>query len=120
MHYVEELAQVWFFFPSVQSTGYCDRVLVYGIDEDMFAPFKLAHNMTCGGYYERVAADTINDVTASIDSQLQAIDSRTREALAPTNLFARSNGQVYELDATAITDAGTAITAYFETEDITF
>lgn len=120
MHWVEELAQVWFFFPSTASAGYCDTVLVYGLDEDMFTIYRLTHNMTCGGYYERVTTDTIDSVSAAIDSVMTAIDSRTRMALAPTNLLFSSAGQAYQIDYTAVDDAGTAFTSYFWSEDFTF
>lgn len=119
MHWVEELAQVWFFFPSTSSSNYCDTVLVYGVDEDMFSIFRLTHTMTASGYYERIASDTIDSTSTLVDSAFWPIDSRVRTALSPTNLLITSAGQAYQIDYTADKDAGTAFNWWFWTEDLT-
>ncbi len=114
--YLEELDEVWFFFPS-GSAEKPDKVLRYQVGSNAWY-FRSVNIKFMGyGFYQLQANRKWNALTGSwLDQTWQWRSSKLR-ANSPTTLLCDETNQVFEYDYLEATDNGTAITWAFETKD---
>lgn len=116
--YVEELDEIWFFVPSINS-DLCDRLIRYSVGDKIFheRQFNLPF---CGyGFYQRQDTFTWNDLIGSWLDQVWQWNSRSIQANAPTTHLCPASGsaKVMEYDYVSVDDSGVGIEFLLETRD---
>lgn len=115
--YVEELDEVWFFYPASGDTK-PTKLLRYSQENQSWVKREFNHDITGFGLYQSTADKTWNDLVGTWLQQTWTWDSRAVTANSPiTHLCSSDNLQVYEYEYFAITDNGIVIPYEFETKD---
>lgn len=115
--YVEELNEVWMFFPSIGS-NFCDRLMRYNLSDESYVERRFAHKFCGFGFFQRQDSFTWNDLVGAWSVQTWQWNSRAIQANSPTTHLCHAEaGQVYEYDYLAADDSGTAISFQMETRD---
>jgi hypothetical protein len=117
--YVEELDEIWFFFPS-SGSEVPDRLLRYSIVSDAIFIREFNNSFVGYGFYSTTGAKTWNDLTGSWLQQSWVWNSKRILSSSPVTLLCSySPQQVFNYNYTAIKDNTTDIDWYFETKDFT-
>lgn len=115
--YVEELDEVWVFYPPTGSDK-PTKLLRYLQENGSWMQREFNHDVSGFGLYQSTADKTWNDLVGTWLQQTWTWDSRSVEANAPTtHLCSSDNLQVYEYEYFNTTDNDTAIVYDFETKD---
>lgn len=115
--YVEELDEVWVFYPPTgeQKPTKCLRYLQ---ENESWMKRDWNHDISGFGLYQSTTDKTWNDLVGNWTQQDWTWDSRAVNANAPTtHLISVDNLQVYEYDYLQVDDDGVAIDYFFETKD---
>lgn len=115
--FVEEINEVWMFFPTALSET-PDMLVRYNISEENFAVRQFAHKFVGYGFYIR--QDTVDWASLIGDwaAQTWKWGTATTQADSPTtHLMADTGGQVYDYDYFNSTDNGATISFILETKD---
>lgn len=114
--YVEELDEVWFFFPA-ESSEKPNKVLRHQVGSKAWYFRTVGEEFAGYGFYQLQANRKWNALVGSwLDQTWQWRSSKLR-ANSPTTLLCGAVDQVYEYDYVENTDNGTEITWVFETKD---
>lgn len=117
MFYVEELDEVWMFFPQIGSE-FCDYMVRMLVADETFAERFFADPVRGYGFYQKSATLTWDDLVGTWDEQTWQWDSRVTVANAPTtHLCGAQVSQVFEYDFVASLDNDDAIAYTVETKD---
>ena len=115
--YVEELDEVWFFYPPT-GVEKPNRILRLSLQNNAWLTRDFNHDVVGFGLYQSTDDKTWNDLEGDWTAQDWTWDSRSVEDNAPTtHLCSADNLQVYEYDYVASTDDGTAISYEVVTKD---
>jgi len=115
--YVEELDEVWIFYPPAGQTK-PTKCLRYLQENESWMHREFNHDISGFGLYQSTTDKTWNDLVGSWTQQTWTWDSRAVTANAPTtHLCSSDNLQLYEYDYLQVTDDGVVIPYEFETKD---
>jgi len=115
--YVEELDEVWIFYPPAGASK-PTKCLRYLQENGSWMKREFNHDISGFGLYQSTTDKTWNDLVSSWTQQDWTWDSRAVNANAPTtHLCSTDNLQVYEYDYFQVTDDGTVISYNFESKD---
>lgn len=115
--YVEELDEVWFFYPS-GSAEVPNYLLRYRQENGSWWPRQFADDMVGYGFYQRTSAKTWQELSGTWTEQVWQWNSTLVLANSPTTLLCgNSPKQVYEYDYSRSSDNGTDLPFRLETKD---
>lgn len=115
--YVEELDEVWFFYPSTSSEN-CDRMLRVNLAEETWAERQFAEAFVGFGFYTSQVNRKWNTLVGSWLQQTWKWNDRTITASSPTtHLMPAVGTKVLEYDYVATLDNGATIPYNVETKD---
>lgn len=115
--YVEELDEVWFFYPSVAST-ICNKMLRYAVGDKRWYERVFADSFAGFGFFQLEESFIWTDLKNSWNSQNWKWDSRKLLQQAPTtHLLSATAGQVFEYDYYTTLDNATGISYTVESKD---
>lgn len=115
--YVEELDEIWIFYPSVNSEV-CNKTLRYNVPGRFWYEREFNDSINGYGFFQLEESFTWDDLVGSWDQQNWKWDSRKMLQQAPTtHLLAATEGQVFEYDYYTVLDNGAAIGYTIESKD---
>jgi len=117
-HYIEELSEYRLYFPTTNSSDFCDACFIYNTRLKAWTYNKRTKVFSCGGYYVRQTTATWDTLSGTWDEQTGRWDDRAYLSLSPTNLLGDKNGYTYEIDYTETDEDTEATESYFDTKDI--
>jgi len=96
-----------------------DTVWVYNYEDDAWSAWRIP--ITGFGYDSMINITRIADLVGLVDEQTWRFDEKLLEALAPTNLIAQPDGQIYEASKLYATDweglLNTPVLFFWESKD---
>lgn len=110
----EDKFEVMVCFPSLSSSGWCDKALVWNYASDVWSQRDLPTAAAAAVGYVASTSPTIDSVTTMIDSDTTLIDAGASNLTTQTVVIASANDtKLYAFDAGETAD-GTAQTTRFE------
>lgn len=115
--YVEELDEIWFFYPAEGDT-FPTHLARFRNDIESWTLRRLSVAVSGFGFYQLDSSRTWQELVGNWTEQTYKWNSNTLLANAPTTLLCSPTGsnQVYQYDYLTADDNGTAIDWFFETK----
>ena len=108
--YVEELDEVWFFFPDTTATEGCNRLLKYNVGNKTWTERSFQHSFIGFGFFESRSSRPWSSLVGSWRQQIWRWNERTLLSSSPTtHLCCSEEGQVMEYDYVDTLDDGVPI-----------
>jgi len=114
--YVEELDEVWIFYPTT-TDEYPTKLMRLALANNAFYTRDFGLNLTGFGFYQSQDDKTWNELVGDWTQQDWSWDSKSVSANSPITHLLSDDGQVYEYDYFTTNDNGNTIDYVFETED---
>ncbi len=108
--YVEELDEVWFFFPDTTAVSGCNRLLRYNVGEKIWTERAFQHEFIGFGFFESRTSRPWSSLVGSWRQQIWRWNERTLLSRSPTtHLCCSEVNQVMEYDYVDTLDDGVPI-----------
>lgn len=115
--YVEELDEVWFFWPSTSSQEGCDRLTRYNVGEKTFTERVFPNEFVGFGYFETRSSRPWSSLVGSWLNQTWKWNERTLLSASPTTHLCSTVNQVMEYDYIQTLDNDATIPYIVESKD---
>jgi len=116
--YVEELDEVWFFFPDTKAVSGCNRLLRYNVGEKSWTEREFQQEFIGFGFFESRSSRPWSSLIGSWRQQIWRWNERTLLSSSPTtHLCCSEENQVMEYDYVDTLDDGVPIAYTVETKD---
>lgn len=115
--YVEELDEVWIFYPT-SGSDFCNKLIKYNLGDQSFSFRSFHHAMAGFGFYQTANSRPWSSLVGDWTQQAWKWNDKTVAASSPTTLLCGAEtGVVYEYDYLTVSDDGSVIAARIDTKD---